>query len=475
MSTMESASGFVVPSVAAQPSTATMPSAPAWAQAVEGPQPAMAADGDDVLTASMAAAGKTQDLATDPGHATRKTVVARLDIKEDTKETPFAAVRRVLPPNVPGYQLLRKLGEGAVAEVYQARFLADNSMRAIKFLLPRLARDETIAKRFDREAAFACTLDHPNLVRGIESGVDRVAQRRYLVMEYVDGLSAQGLIQRCGPLSVGDAARIVMDVALALEYAHTRNLIHRDIKPENILVSRSGLVKLADMGLAKELTDSLNLTKANHGFGTPHYMPYEQAVSAKTADARSDIHALGATFYFLLTGRVPFDGQNAFEILEKKLTGDFTPVTRLRPELPRVLDGLIAKMMAPEPRQRFQMVSELIVTLERLGLASPVLSFVNEDQAFAEPEIRRRLAGAGSSTELDLQMATPAPTCSDIPTWQVRYFDRNGQVHHALATTRQIQRALEKGRLAADSEGRRLSGETYAPLKTYPEFQSGAD
>src|SRR5262249_1429462 len=152
-------------------------------------------------------------------------------------------------------------------------------------------------------------LDHPNIVRFITAGRDKAADKHYLVLEYVEGQSAHALLQLHGKLAVGDAVHIILDIARALEHAHSRNIVHRDIKPDNILLSKSGMAKLSDLGLAKRMDDSTNLTNAKQGFGTPYYMPYEQALSAKYADGRSDIYALGATLYHLLTGEIPFTGR----------------------------------------------------------------------------------------------------------------------------------------------------------------------
>ncbi len=138
----------------------------------------------------------------------------------------------------------------------------------------------------------------------------------------------------CQRLSVGDALHVILDVARALEHAHMRNIVHRDIKPGNILITLSGLAKLADLGLAKRLDETSHLTHAQQGFGTPYYMPYEQAMNAKDADARSDIYALGATLYHLVTGDVPFAGENSLEVVDKKKIGTFMPASRINPDVP---------------------------------------------------------------------------------------------------------------------------------------------
>src|SRR5262249_4195343 len=151
--------------------------------------------------------------------------------------------------------------------------------------------------RFYREARSGATLNHPNIVHGIGVDQDPTTHKHFLVLEFVDGTSAHALLDRFGRLNVGDAVHVTLDVARALEHAHSRNIIHRDIKPDNILITRAGVAKLADFGLAKRTDEASHLTAARQGFGTSYYMPYEQALNAQKADSRSDIYALGATFY----------------------------------------------------------------------------------------------------------------------------------------------------------------------------------
>src|SRR5262249_46713879 len=173
-------------------------------------------------------------------------------------------------------------------------------------------------------------------------------------LEYVDGVSAHALLGRLGRLKVGDAVHIALDVARALEHAHSRNVVHRDIKPDNILITSSGVAKLADLGLAKRTDETSHLTATGQGFGTPYYMPYEQAMNAKYADGRSDIYALGATLYHFLAGQVPFPGVNHLEILDKKNLGFFEPASAVNPEVPRALAEILERVMARDPQDRHQ-------------------------------------------------------------------------------------------------------------------------
>src|SRR5262249_29793447 len=157
-------------------------------------------------------------------------------------------------------------------------------------------------------------------------------------------------------------------------------------------ITRSGVAKLSDMGLAKRTDEASHLTAARQGFGTPYYMPYEQAMNAKYADGRSDLYALGATLYHLVTGEVPFPGVNHLQLAEKKTVGYFAPASAPNPAVPQLLDDILERMMARDPADRFQTVSELIVDLERANLNAPVPSFVDPDLALQDPVVRERLA-----------------------------------------------------------------------------------
>jgi serine/threonine-protein kinase len=374
------------------------------------------------------------------------------------------------------YRLLRRLGEGGMGSVYLGYKESEDRKVAIKVLSGHLAGNQASVDRFYREAKSGALLNHPNIVHNITCGQDRPTGKHYLVLEYVEGPSAHALLDRFGKLSVGDAVHIVLDVARALEYAHSRNIIHRDIKPDNILLTPSGLAKLSDLGLAKRTDEASHLTATRQGFGTPYYMPYEQAMNAKYADGRSDIYALGATLYHLLVGEVPFPGVNHLEILDKKNLGLFNPASSLNPEIPRELDGILDKMLARDPQDRYQTASELIVDLERSGLSAPVPSFVDAELALQDPVVRERLSLAAQPTSLDLsaQAAPPASANGQEDVWYLRYRDRKGQWCKAKATTPQVVQRLRDGKLAGEVEACHASQGDFRPLAEYPEFRAAA-
>ncbi len=206
-----------------------------------------------------------------------------------------------------GYELLELLGKGGMGTVYRAKTPA-GAIVAVKILAPHLTGNDVLRSRFYLEARLAMGLEHPNIVRAIDVGEDNA--RHYLAMEFIDGESVNKRIAREGALPEPDAIKIAAAVARALDKAHSEGLVHRDVKPDNILVTKSGEVKLTDLGLAKKAEIDLDLTRTGKGLGTPHFMAPEQFRDAKNVDPRSDIYALGATLYVMVTGRLPFRGND---------------------------------------------------------------------------------------------------------------------------------------------------------------------
>jgi len=359
--------------------------------------------------------------------------------------------------------------------VYLGYHEKEGDQVAIKVLPDALASNAGFVTRFYREARSGAMMNHPNIVRGIGVDQDPATHKHYLVLEFVDGASAHVLLDRFGRLAVGDAVHIALDVARALEHAHSRNIIHRDIKPDNILVARSGIAKLADFGLAKRTDEASHLTAARQGFGTSYYMPYEQALNAKQADGRSDIYALGATLYHLLTGEVPFVGENHLEVVEKKRTGDYPPASTISPDVSPVLDAILEKMMARDPGDRYQTASELIVDLERSGLSSALPSFADPELALQDPWVRARLVNTAQPTRPDQELATGEEKpigAAAADHWQVRYRNREGRWCQVKATTKQISDRIRAGRMPPAIQIRRAGETTFRSWMQYEELHA---
>jgi len=372
------------------------------------------------------------------------------------------------------YRLLRRLGEGGMGSVFLGYQEGDHRHVAIKVLPEHLAGNQAAIDRFYREAKSGALLNHPNIVRNVAVGQDQATGKHYLVMDFVDGPSALELLQRHGRLSVGDAVHIALDIARALEHAHSRNIVHRDIKPDNILITQSGVAKLTDLGLAKRTDEASHLTAARQGFGTPYYMPYEQALNAKHADGRSDIYALGATLYHLVAAVVPFQGVNHLEVVDKKNIGKYPLASSHNPAVPPALDGILARMLAREPADRYQTASELIVDLERSGLAAAVPSFVDPDRAMQDPVMRERLLAPAQPTAPDLQVPQREPRTEtrngqpDI--WYLRYRDNGGRWCKAKATTDQVLKRLRDRRFSGNVEASHDHSGEFQPLTSFAEF-----
>jgi serine/threonine-protein kinase len=380
------------------------------------------------------------------------------------------------PRQIGNYRILRRLGEGGMGSVYLGYQEGADQHLAIKVLPEQQAASQAAIDRFYREAKSGALLNHPNIVRNVAAGQDQATGRHYLVMEFVDGPSALELLNRYGRLSVGDAVHVILDIARGLEHAHSRNVVHRDIKPDNILITQSGLAKLGDLGLAKRTDEASHLTAARQGFGTPYYMPYEQAMNAKYADGRSDIYALGATLYHLVTGELPFPGTNHLEIVEKKDAGDFLPARAHNSRVPPVLDGIIARMLARDPADRYQTVSELIVDLDRAQLSAEVPSFIDPETAMQDPVVRERLAAPAQPTAPDLQMqprdGKGEPKRNNPDLWYLRYRDQSGRWCKARATTEQVLKRVREGRFDGTVEASHFHNGGFKPLGEFAEFRA---
>lgn len=216
-----------------------------------------------------------------------------------------------------GYKLLAEIGKGGMATVYKAVQLQLDRVVALKILSTHLAGDKSFVQRFLREAKLAATLAHPNIVAVYDVGQGK--GRYYLAMEYVEGETLSDLVKREGPLPESRALEIMRHIADALEHARARELIHRDVKPGNILVSADGAAKLADMGLARSVSTTTTQKTQGLVMGTPTYIAPEQASGERDLDTRTDIDALGATFFYTVTGQPPFDGDTVTAIIRKHL------------------------------------------------------------------------------------------------------------------------------------------------------------
>ncbi|HEX4413659.1 MAG TPA: serine/threonine-protein kinase [Lacipirellulaceae bacterium] len=261
--------------------------------------------------------------------------------------------------------VLRRLGRGAMAEVYLAQQLSLGRQVALKVLNAELARDPNYVRRFDHEARAAAALVHGSIIQIYEVGQhDGV---HYIAQEYVPGRNLGEVIRSSGSLTPQLALDIIRQVTAALAKASSEGIVHRDIKPENIMLARSGEVKVADFGLARVAGDgAVQLTQVGVTMGTPLYMSPEQ-IEGKPLDSRSDIYSLGVTAYHMLAGEPPFIGETPLSVAVQHLNQQSTPLVTRRPDVPPKLATLIERMMAKNPADRPSDPADLLVDVHTLA------------------------------------------------------------------------------------------------------------
>ncbi|HVJ80970.1 MAG TPA: serine/threonine-protein kinase, partial [Planctomycetia bacterium] len=293
---------------------------------------------------------------------------------------------------------------------------------------------DILLKRFHQEANLASRLEHPNIVRAIELGIDD--DQHFFAMEFIDGDSVGGRLKKIKKFSEAEALRICLAAAEGLAAAHSQGLVHRDVKPDNIMITTTGEVKIADMGLAKDtIGDDLNLTKTGRGLGTPHFMAPEQFKSAKNADARCDVYSLGATLYMMVTGHLPFKAGNPLDAFIKKSQNEYAPPEQLRPDLGARTVKIIKACMEADPAKR-------------------------------PPEMKSTIKWLKSALE---KIEGPLPD-SDDPVWFVIYQEGDerkkikGKQSHVAALLRQ-------GRIGSDATGSTAKEGPFEPLSASSAFQ----
>lgn len=280
-----------------------------------------------------------------------------------------------IPPELaehPRYEIVRLIGKGGMGDVYEAIHRKMERRVALKIINRELFQKTEAVNRFHREVKTAAQLSHPNIVTSHDA--DQAGDFHFLVMEYVDGVDLSQVVKDQGTLPIADACEYIRQAATGLQHAHERGMVHRDIKPHNLMVTADGTIKILDFGLASLAPEAnaspdtaaprSDLTVAGAFMGTPDFISPEQAKDARQVDIRSDIYSLGATLYYLLSGRVPFDDGSIMHKLQSHAQSDPAPLDAERADVPKELVAIASRMMAKDPAERYLTPKEVADALE---------------------------------------------------------------------------------------------------------------
>ena len=266
------------------------------------------------------------------------------------------------------YELLEKIGDGGMAVVYKGKDKLLNRFIAVKILRPEFTKDATFVENFKRESQAAAGLSHPNIVGVYDVG--REGNINYIVMELIEGDTLNKIIEKEAPMDYRKVIDISKQVASALRIAHKNKIIHRDVKPHNIMVTNDGVVKLADFGIARAVNDA-TLSTGSKIVGSVHYFSPEQA-RGNYVDERSDIYSLGIVMYEMLTGKVPFDGDNPVTVALKHINEEITPPRELEPSIPPALERIVMKATSKFQTNRYANADELIQDLDNVSFVTAI-------------------------------------------------------------------------------------------------------
>lgn len=318
------------------------------------------------------------------------------------------------------YQLVRKIAVGGMGEVYEGVQLKLDRRVAVKLLSEELSREQEFLARFEREAKSAAALNHPNVVQVYDYGC--ADGQYYFVMELVDGTDLSVFVKEHGKLPIADALAYFEQAVNALKFAARNSIIHRDIKPANLMLTREGVVKVSDLGLAKKLTDDSDVTMTGVGMGSPHFLAPEQADDAAHVDHRADIYALGVTLLYLLTGKRPFEGASNFSVVLAHANKPLPTGFELGTPLPEEIERFIKRMTAKLPAARYQDYDELLADLQRVKAGHRPT--VNWGAILRDPKNLQRLAIAAvviliAALAVPMMLPDKKPAASQPPVSKV--------------------------------------------------------
>ncbi len=311
------------------------------------------------------------------------------------------------------YEIIKTIGEGGMANVYLATDIILNRKVAVKVLRGDLSGDEKFIRRFQREALSASNLSHSNIVEVYDVGEEE--GNHYIVMEYVEGKTLKQLIQKRNSLTLPEVLDIMMQITDGMAHAHDAYIIHRDIKPQNILILDNGLIKITDFGIAMAL-NATQLTQTNSVMGSVHYLPPEQA-NGRGSTIKSDIYSIGIVMYELLTGSVPFKGENAVEIALKHMKEKLPSVKKINPVIPQSIENILLKACAKNPKNRYddvrEMYKDLSVALDNPDEKRYVYSYPETDMDETKiikdlkHDVQEKLKGETKKEEVEVAEVSP--------------------------------------------------------------------
>ncbi|HLG42901.1 MAG TPA: protein kinase, partial [Planctomycetota bacterium] len=265
---------------------------------------------------------------------------------------------------IPGYQIMGRLGAGGMGTVYKAKQSAMDRTVAIKVLSKQATQAKDFLGRFFREAQAAAKLNHPNIIQAYDAGCANNIY--YFVMEFVDGKTARNVLEHGQRMPEKEALQFASQICEALDYIHKHGMVHRDIKPENIMITKEGVAKLCDFGLAKSTEVDSSITRSGITFGTPYYMSPEQINGAADVDIRADLYSLGASLFHLIAGRPVFDGKDLREVLTRHLTEEPPLASEVVPTVSDRTSRVIHKMLQKSRQSRYQTPRQVIDDIHQI-------------------------------------------------------------------------------------------------------------
>lgn len=288
------------------------------------------------------------------------------------------------------YELIEKIGGGGMAIVYKAKCRLLNRFVAVKILRDEFTDDEEFVKRFRIEAQAAASLSHPNIVSIFDVGHEN--DIHYIVMEYIDGITLKEYITQKGILGWKEAVGIAVQICSAIEQAHKNHIVHRDIKPHNILLTKEGIAKVTDFGIARAVSSS-TITMVGSTIGSVHYFSPEQARGGFT-DEKSDLYSLGITIYEMITGKVPFDGESPVAVALKHIQNKAERPSDKNPAIPKHINDIVMKAIRKDQNQRYQSASDLLADLQKI-LRDPNSTFAADNGSYVDIPTRKMLVLEG--------------------------------------------------------------------------------